>query len=106
MRSRESDPSGIHVMRAKCYVWSTVLTYLSLNSMLNYGTMLGVALTMCMCVFSRDTVATLEEAVRVSKKAVGRCPDMEPLLVTARDRLQLILQDPKLAHPTLLCMRV
>ena len=59
--------------------------------MLNYGTMLGVALTICMCVFSRDTVAALEEAVRVAEKAVGRYPDMEPLLITARDRLQVIL---------------
>ena len=68
-----------------------VFTYHFLDLMLNYGAMFGVALTMCMCVFSRDTVAALEEAVRVAEKAVGRCPDMEPLLVTARDRLQVLL---------------
>ena len=41
------------------------------------------------CLYSRETVAALEEAVRVAEKAVGRCIDMEPLLVTARDRLQV-----------------
>ena len=47
----------------------------------------------CVTIYSRETVAALEEAVRVAEKAVGRCPDLEPLLITARDRLQVILYD-------------
>ena len=39
--------------------------------------------------YSQETVTALEEAIRGAEKMVGRCPDMEPLLVTARDRLQV-----------------
>ena len=39
--------------------------------------------------YSQETVTALEEAVRGAEKMVGRCPDMEPLLITARDRLQV-----------------
>ena len=67
-----------------------------------------VALTVCMCVrvcvYSRETVATLEEALRVAEKALGRCANMEPLLVTARDRLQVFscMNGSKLAYCLLL----
>ena len=39
--------------------------------------------------YSQQTVTALEEAVQGAEKMVGRCPDMEPLLVTARGRLQV-----------------
>ena len=57
--------------------------------MVHWYVMAVDALTMCICGYSRETVATLEEAVRAAEKAVGWCPDMEPLLITARDRLQV-----------------
>ena len=57
--------------------------------MVHWYVMAVDALTMCIFGYSRETVATLEEAVRSAEKAVGRCPDMEPLLITARDRLQV-----------------
>ena len=61
-------------------------------------------------VFSRETVVALEETVRVAEKAVGRCPDLEPLLITARDRLQVNLyygiQNSHISYYSTICVRV
>ena len=44
-----------------------------------------IVILMCRSVYSREMVAALEEAREIVEKR--RCPDMEPLLINARDRL-------------------